>query len=50
MSAGAYIRKVDGSKGVELVGVARVAETRRSFHGQVATGLWGPVSGGAGVI
>jgi len=35
---------------VELVGVTRVAETRRSFHGQVAAGLWGPVGGGVGVV
>jgi len=35
---------------VELVGVTRVAETRRSFHGQVATGLWSPVGGGVGVV
>lgn len=35
---------------MELVGVARVAETRRSFHGQVATGLWGPVGDGVGVV
>lgn len=35
---------------MELVGVTRVAETRRSFHGQVAAGLWGPVGGGVGVV
>ena len=50
MRTAAYIRKVDRSKRVELVGVARVAEARWSFHGQVATGLWGPVGGGVGVV
>ena len=27
-----------------------MAKTRRSFHGLVATGLWGPVGDGVGVV
>lgn len=50
LRAAAYIRKVDRCQGVELVGVTRVAEARRSFHGLVAAGLWGPVGSGVGVV